>query len=80
MAETGQTGIIKEYNEIAEARGLLAPAMLEEFERGKYLPNVRQAYGLVDIYWTYANALYAGKLSPEKFIETVIEKSEELME
>lgn len=77
--ESGAASPLREYTLTAVKNGWIADALKIELARGKMPPNIVQAYALSDIYWTYSSALFAGDLTPEEYIDTIVQKSEEVM-
>ena len=60
--------------------GLSPKALVDGILEGLPKPRIPQIYPICDLYWRYAPAMYAGELTPEEFIDLVIEKTEEAME
>ena len=77
---SGAGSPIKEYMKIAVDNGWVASANMETLSKAKHPPNLVQAYGISNLYWTYAPSLYAGNLSLEEFVDLMVEETEELME
>lgn len=71
---------VKEYMKIAVEKGWVASANMETLSKAKQTPNLTQSYGISNLYWTYAPALYAGDFTPEEFVDFLVKKTKEIME
>lgn len=79
--EAGTASPIMHLNKEAAAKGWIAMSNLKECERG-YLPRDRSTRGwdIIELYWTQTGAYLAGDLTPEEYVDALIEGTEKIME
>ena len=79
MIENSGTGLAQpEINEKAMDQGLIASANRVTIPRSKPNPRYIHGWAISDLYWRYSASLYAGDITPEQFIDLLIERTEKI--
>jgi len=79
MIKNSGTGLAQpNVNNIAAEKGWMPSACLATIPRSKPNPRYIHSWEISDLYWRYSASLYAGDLTPEQFVDLIIERTNKI--